>query len=180
MPSISDLLKSKIAAEGLSLAKAAAKVGVSVPSMRSAVAGSAAPNARSIGKYASFLGIGKNEAIAMVAASKGRGAKGTKKKPGKRGRPPGKRGRPAGKRRGRPPGKRGRPAKAAGRRGRPPGKRGRPPGAKSRGRGRPPGKRGRPAASGVSSRKVGAALKRVSTSIQRAEKYLMKVLKSLK
>ncbi len=153
MPSLSDLLKSKISSAGLTVAKAADKVGVSIPSMRSAVAGSAAPNARSIGKYASFLGIGKADAIALVAANK-KGGKGGRKRAAKK----------AGKKTG---------TKKAGKK---TGKRGRPAGK----RGRPPGKRGRPAASGVSTGRVNAALARVSKSLKRAEKYLSGVLKSLR
>ncbi|MBA3707723.1 MAG: hypothetical protein H0W83_02745 [Planctomycetes bacterium] len=160
MPSLSDLLKSKISSAGLTVAKAADKVGVSIPSMRSAVAGSAAPNARSIGKYASFLGIGKADAIALVAANK-KGGKGGRKRAAKK----------AGKKTGTK-----KAGKKTGKRGRPAGKRGRPPGK----RGRPPGKRGRPAASGVSTGRVNAALARVSKSLKRAEKYLSGVLKSLR
>src|SRR3954470_21313555 len=126
--SISALLKKKIAAEGLSLAKAAKAIGISVPSVRSGVAGKGTPNARSIPKYAKFLGISLEQAQKLAGNRKGRGgrkagkgkmkAKSTGKR---RGRPPG-----TGKRRGRPPGsgkgkRRGRPPGSGKRRGRPPG-----------------------------------------------------------
>src|SRR3954468_17450222 len=114
--SLSPLLKKKIAAEGLSLAKAAKAIGISVPSVRSGVSGKGVPNARSIPKYAKFLGISLEQAQKLAGDRKGKSTGGRKAKAkakgGKRrGRPPGS---GKGKRRGRPPGsgkgkRRGRP-----------------------------------------------------------------------
>src|SRR4051812_39414222 len=153
MPAISALLKKKIAAEGLSLAQAAKKIGISVPSVRAGVAGKSVPNARSIPKYASFLGLSLAEAQKLAGDRKGKGGRKAKAKagrPGKarRGRPPG-----SGKRRGRPPG-------SGKRRGRPPGR------AKA---GRPPGRRGRPPSPGPS-KALAAAIVRAFGAVRRSEK----------
>jgi hypothetical protein len=82
MASLGKLIAAKMKEGGLNLSKAAKKAGVSLPSFRASLIGKSAPNARSIGKYAAFLGI---SADAVVAAS-GRSAKG---KPGRKakGRP---------------------------------------------------------------------------------------------
>lgn len=85
MASLGKLIAAKMKAAGLNLTKAAKKAGVSLPSFRASLIGKSAPNARSIGKYADFLGI---SADAVMAAS-GRSAKGGKGK-GKRGRKPGR------------------------------------------------------------------------------------------
>ena len=70
-------LKSKIDEKGLNATDAAAAIGVSLPSLRTALSGKSFPNARSLGKYASFLGLGEAETKALIAASKP--APGTKK-----------------------------------------------------------------------------------------------------
>ncbi len=70
-------LKSKIDDKGLNATDAAAAIGVSLPSLRTALSGKSFPNARSLGKYAAFLGLGEAETKALIAASKP--APGTKK-----------------------------------------------------------------------------------------------------
>lgn len=97
-------LKSRIEEKGLSAADAAAAIGVSAPSLRAALSGSSFPNARSLAKYASFLGRSEEETKALIAVAKpapgdkkpkkakapkgkpGRkpGAKATKGKPGRK------------------------------------------------------------------------------------------------
>jgi hypothetical protein len=153
--SISALLKKKIAAQKLSLAAAAKAIGISVPSVRSGVAGKGTPNARSIPKYAKFLGISLEQAQKLAGNRKGKGkAKGGGKR---RGRPPGS---GKGRRRGRPPGRpRGR------RRGRPPG---RPAGT---------GRRGRPPSPGPS-RAFLALIARANAALRKAEKHLAKAMKA--
>jgi len=144
--SLAKLLTQKIEADGLTLTAAAEKAGVSLPSFRSVAAGKAVPNARSIDKYANFLGISLEEA--REAAGNRAGAAKGKRGPG---RPKGKRGP------GRPPG--------SGKRGP-----GRPPGSGKRGPGRPPGsgkKRGRPA--GGSAGGAGAALAAITEALASAE-----------
>jgi hypothetical protein len=114
MASLANQLAAKMKAAGLNLTKAAAATKVSLPSFRATLAGKSAPNARSVGKYAAFLGISP-EAVMAAAGRKVGKAKTAKGKPGRRGRPPGKKakkGKPG--RRGRPPGK-----KAKGKPGRP-------------------------------------------------------------
>jgi hypothetical protein len=91
MASISDLLAAKLKSDDLSTAGAAKAAGVSLPSMRSALKGTSLPNARSVGKYASFLGLGEADLIEIIAASKGGKGGGRKgAKAATRGRPPGK------------------------------------------------------------------------------------------
>ena len=153
--SLAKLLTQKIEADGLSLAQAAEKANVSLPSFRSVAAGKAVPNARSIDKYASFLGLSVEE-VRATAGSRGGAAKGKGKAKGKRGpgRPPG-----TGKKRGRPPG--------SGKRGP-----GRPPGPGKRGPGRPPGtgkKRGRPPGRKAASGGAGAALVAIGQALASAE-----------
>jgi hypothetical protein len=80
MASLGKLIDAKMKADGLNLTKAAKKAGVSLPSFRASLVGKSAPNARSIGKYASFLGI---SADAVMAAS-GRSAEDAKGKPGRK------------------------------------------------------------------------------------------------
>lgn len=98
--SLAQKLTQKIEADGLTVAKAAEQAGISLPSFRAAVAGKSVPNARSVDKYASFLGISVDEVKALAgdraAAAPKRG------RPAGKGRKPG---RPAGAKRGRPAGK---------------------------------------------------------------------------
>jgi len=152
MSSIADLIQSKMDKEGLNLTAAADAVGVSQPSLRRVLKGASVPNARSVGRYAKFLGLSDAEIAELISAAKGKPAKGKAK---------GKPGRPPGKKRGRPPGK------AAGKkRGRPPGKKpGRPPGAAKRGR-----PAGRKAAAGGGD--VGAALSTLASALAQAEVLL--------
>lgn len=144
--SLAKLLTQKMEADGLTLTAAAEKAGVSLPSFRSVASGKAVPNARSIDKYATFLGISLDEAR-EAAGSRAGAAKG-KRGPG---RPKGKRGP------GRPPGKRGP---------------GRPPGSGKRGPGRPPGsgkKRGRPPGRKNAGGGAGAALAAIGEALASAE-----------
>jgi transcriptional regulator with XRE-family HTH domain len=85
MPSFAELIKAKLAADGLSVNAAAAKVGLSAPGLRAAVKGKSIPNARSVGKYAELLGISVDEVKAMTA-----GGEGAEAKKGRRGRKPGR------------------------------------------------------------------------------------------
>ena len=80
MASLGNLITAKMKADGLNLTKAAKKVGVSLPSFRASLSGKSAPNARSIGKYASFLDLTTD----AVMAAAGRTAKGPKGKPGRK------------------------------------------------------------------------------------------------
>ena len=63
-------LKSRIEEKGLSAADAATAIGVSAPSLRTALSGSSSPNARSLAKYASFLGRSEEETKALIAVTK--------------------------------------------------------------------------------------------------------------
>ncbi len=152
--SLAKLLTQKIEADGLSLTQAAEKAGVSLPSFRSVAAGKAVPNARSIDKYASFLGVSVDEIRASAGSRGGKGKAKGKRGPG---RPPGK---AKGKRGpGRPPG--------TGKRGP-----GRPPGPGKRGPGRPPGtgkKRGRPPGRKAAGGGAGAALVAIGQALASAE-----------
>lgn len=78
-------LKSRIEEKGLSAADAAAAIGVSAPSLRGALAGKSFPNARSLAKYASFLGKSDEETKALIAAAKP--AAGEKKPKAPKGKP---------------------------------------------------------------------------------------------
>lgn len=104
MSKLSNMLNTKIEADGLTLTSAAEKAGISFPSFAAAVKGKSVPNSRSIDKYAAFLGVSIDEVRAASADADSPRGKGKGKGAGKRGpgRPPGKRGpgRPAG--RGRP------------------------------------------------------------------------------
>jgi transcriptional regulator with XRE-family HTH domain len=96
MSSLAQLLAAKIEADGLTSTGAAEKAGVSFPSFNAALKGKSVPNARSIDKYAAFLGISADE---VRASSKGAAsARGADRPAGKRGpgRPAaaGRRGRP--------------------------------------------------------------------------------------
>jgi transcriptional regulator with XRE-family HTH domain len=97
MAKLSSLLAAKIKAANLSFTAAADALDISAPSLRAALAGRSAPNSRSLGKYAKFLGISEEQ---VAAAGGPRGGKA------------------GGKRRGRPPGK-GKAAKPKGKPGRP-------------------------------------------------------------
>jgi transcriptional regulator with XRE-family HTH domain len=70
MSSLSDLLTEKLAAEGLSIGQAAEKLGVAQPSFRKVVNGASVPNARSIEKYATFLGKSVEELKSLATASR--------------------------------------------------------------------------------------------------------------
>jgi ribosome-binding protein aMBF1 (putative translation factor) len=170
-------LKAKIKASGLSVAAAAKQMGVTALSVDNTLKGKSSPNARTVKKYAAFLGV----AAKLLAKEK------PVKVKGRRGRPPGsgkKRGRPPGKgkaRRGRPPGsekKRGRPPGTGKKRGRPPGKgkgrRGRPPGTGKK-RGRPPGRRGRPLGRKITI-KAGRFPKGAMTQIAKSRKAVEAIL----
>jgi transcriptional regulator with XRE-family HTH domain len=63
-------LKARIEEKGLSAADASAAIGVSAPSLRAALSGGSFPNARSLAKYASFLGRSEEETKALIAVSK--------------------------------------------------------------------------------------------------------------
>lgn len=81
-------LKSRIEEKGLSAADAAAAIGVSAPSLRGALAGKSFPNARSLAKYASFLGKSDEETKALIAAAKpAAGEKKPKAPKAKKGKP---------------------------------------------------------------------------------------------
>ena len=148
MASLANLLVGKMKAAGLNLTKAAVAAKVSLPSFRASLAGKSAPNARSVGKYASFLGISA-EAVMAAAGKKVSKAKAAKKgKPGRRGRPPGSKNKAEGKGKGKP------------------GRRGRPPGKKNKAKGKP----GRPKATGPSKgavRELFAALKTAQSKFNR-------------
>ena len=88
MPALKQLLAAKIQSSGLKITAAAKKAGISFPSFHAAVIGKATPNARSVSKYAKFLGISAEEV--MHAAGKkavGKSTKAATGKPGRRGRP---------------------------------------------------------------------------------------------
>lgn len=53
-----------------SLAEVATAMGVALPGLRKAISGKSLPNARSLGKYAAFLGISEDEAKALIASAK--------------------------------------------------------------------------------------------------------------
>jgi transcriptional regulator with XRE-family HTH domain len=82
--SFSELLKSKIGEAALP--DVAAAIGVALPGLRRAISGRSLPNARSLAKYAAFLGITEDEAKALVASArvtapvKARSGKGRKAK----------------------------------------------------------------------------------------------------
>ena len=86
-------LKSRIEEKGLSAADAAAAIGVSAPSLRAALSGSSFPNARSLAKYASFLGRSEEETKALIAVAK---PAASEKKPKQAKKAKGKPGRKAG------------------------------------------------------------------------------------
>jgi hypothetical protein len=105
MPSLAQLLANKIKDSGLAVTAAAKKAGISFPSFHAALHGKSSPNARSVNKYAAFLGISATDVQgasgkAAKAPKAGKGPKKAKvakqgkaakkpKKAGRRGRPPG-------------------------------------------------------------------------------------------
>jgi len=113
MPSLAQLLNAKITKDALAVTAAAKKAGISFPSFHAALHGKSVPNARSVNKYASFLGIttaevqaasGKAAKPAKAAKGKMKKAKKVKKakmkkakKAGRRGRPPGSKNKAAAK-----------------------------------------------------------------------------------
>ncbi len=89
MSDFPSVLKARIDEKGLSAADAATTIGVSAPSLRGALAGQSFPNARSLNKYAEFLGKSAEETKALIASAKP--APGSKpRKGGKPGRKPGR------------------------------------------------------------------------------------------
>ncbi len=93
MSDVSKKLAAKLEADKLTPAQAAEKIGVSIVSLRGVLSGKSTPNARSIGKYAKYIGISTAEIRPEEKKAKTTGKR--------RGRPPGS---GTGKRRGRPPG----------------------------------------------------------------------------
>lgn len=83
MAKLSSLLAAKIKSAGLNFTAAAKALDVSAPSLRAVLASRSAPNSRSIGKYAKFLGISEQKVVAIGGPRGGKGGK-------RRGRPPGK------------------------------------------------------------------------------------------
>jgi hypothetical protein len=95
MAKLSSLLSAKIKAADLNFTAAAKALAVSAPSLRSVLAGRSAPNSRSIGKYAKFLGISE-EAVTAASPPRGGGKGGRRpgRTAGKADKPKGKPGRP--------------------------------------------------------------------------------------
>jgi hypothetical protein len=101
MPSLAQMLATKLANSGLTATKAAKQAGISFFSFRSALMGKSAPNNRSVDKYAKLLGISAGEVFAAAGKSGKKALKTTigakvsqkarKKTAGaaRRGRPPG-------------------------------------------------------------------------------------------
>lgn len=84
MSKLSSLLAAKMKSADLNFTAAAKALDLSAPSLRAVLAGRSAPNSRSLGKYAKFLGISE-EAVAAAGGPRGGKAGGKR-----RGRPPGK------------------------------------------------------------------------------------------
>ncbi len=78
------LLKDKISEKALNAADAAVAIGVSAPSLRTALSGKSFPNARSLNKYSSFLGLSDAETKALIDAAKPAPGSKTGKKPGRK------------------------------------------------------------------------------------------------
>ena len=89
MPNLKALLAAKIQSSGLKITAAAKKAGISFPSFHAAAIGKATPNARSVDKYAKFLGISAEEVMSAAGKKAGPVKAAKKGKPGRRGRPPG-------------------------------------------------------------------------------------------
>lgn len=94
MAKLAALLIAKMQADGLNFTTTAAKLKLSTPSLRAILDGRSAPNSRSVGKYAKFLGMSEEQ---VIAAGGQRGG-GKKRRSKARGKPKpkvkGKRGRP--------------------------------------------------------------------------------------
>ena len=88
MSSIATLVANKIDESGQPLAAIAKQTGISLPSLRAVANGKSLPNARSLDKYAKFVGVSAEDLKAAVVATKEAG--GPKKRKGKPGRKPGK------------------------------------------------------------------------------------------
>ncbi|MBA3936887.1 MAG: helix-turn-helix transcriptional regulator [Planctomycetes bacterium] len=115
MPNLAKLVSQKLKAEGLTVTAAAKSAGISLPSFRGVVSGKSVPNARSVDKYASFLGISVDQLVSAAGkATRGSKGKAKAKKAGKA-------------MKGAKKAKRGRPAKAKTKAPKIPGRRGRPP-----------------------------------------------------
>jgi hypothetical protein len=83
MTILSTLLQKKLKAKGLGFAQAAKAVGISFPTIRSALLGLRVPNARCVGKFAKFLGISAS-AVVTAAGPKGRHGKAGASRPATR------------------------------------------------------------------------------------------------
>ncbi len=79
MSDFPSILKSKISEKGLNAADAATAIGVSAPSLRNSLSGTSFPNARSLSKYSSFLGLSDAETKALIDSSKTSAPKASKK-----------------------------------------------------------------------------------------------------
>lgn len=84
MTDFPSILKAKIAEKGLNAADAAAAIGVSAPSLRTALSGASFPNARSLSKYSSFLGLSDADTKALIDAAKPAAGSKAGKKPGRK------------------------------------------------------------------------------------------------
>ena len=105
MSTFAELLKKKVG--DTPLTTAAADAGVSVPSLRCALKGKSVPNARSIPKFAAYIGMSATELTTQLAATRGGDAPKAKGKPGPK---PGRKGKPGPK-----PGPKGKPGRKPGR-----------------------------------------------------------------
>ena len=70
MPSFAEAVAQKLATDNLPVADAANKIGVSLMGLRSVLRGKSFPNARSVGKYAEFLGMPGEALAALIKESK--------------------------------------------------------------------------------------------------------------
>ena len=70
MPSLADLLQTKIQTGGLTSQAAAEKISVSLPSLRNVLSGKSLPNARTIGKFAEFLGLSVEDLKSQISEAK--------------------------------------------------------------------------------------------------------------
>ena len=83
MSDFPSILKAKISEKGLNAADAAAAIGISAPSLRTALSGKSFPNARSLNKYSSFLGLSDADTKALIDAAKPAAGSKAGKKAGK-------------------------------------------------------------------------------------------------
>ncbi len=112
MPNLAKLVSQKLKADGLTVTAAAKSAGISLPSFRGVVSGKSVPNARSVDKYATFLGISVDQLVSAAGkATRGPKGKAKAKKASKavKGAKKAKRGRPAKAAAPKVPGRRGRP-----------------------------------------------------------------------